>query len=48
MVDVAGQYVFRDPDAYEAYMGRWSPGAVIATRSGSQLVAKRYRLINLQ
>ena len=24
MVDVAGQYVFRDTDAYEAYMGRWS------------------------
>jgi SAM-dependent methyltransferase len=24
MVDVAGQYVFRDTDAYEAYVGRWS------------------------
>ncbi len=24
MVDVAGQYVFRAPDAYEAYTGRWS------------------------
>ena len=24
MVDVAGQYVFRDTNAYEAYVGRWS------------------------
>jgi SAM-dependent methyltransferase len=24
MIDVSGQYVFRAPDAYEAYVGRWS------------------------